>query len=175
MRLERAIDVAVQAMLEKLREVIAGLQSLRGVEKISAVTLVAELGQISRFDHARQLMGYAGIVSREHSSAQSVRRGSISKTGNAHLRRIVTEAAWSYRHRPNIGTILAARQTGSSEAVKAVAWRAQHRLHARYRALLAKGKNKQKVITALDRELLGFIWAIGCELEGDKQEVRRAA
>jgi transposase len=174
-RLERAIDVAVESMPETLREVIAGLQSLRGVAKISAVTLVAELGQISRFGHARQLMGYAGIVSREHSSGQSVRRGSISKAGNAHLRRIVTEAAWSYRHRPNIGTTLAARQSGSSEAVKAIAWRAQHRLHARYRALLAKGKNKQKVITALGRELLGFIWAIGCELEGHKQEVRRAA
>ena len=174
-RLERAIDVAVESMPEKLREVIAGLQSLRGVAKISAVTLVAELGQISRFGHARQLMGYAGIVSREHSSGQSVRRGSISKAGNAHLRRIVTEAAWSYRHRPNIGTTLAARQSGSSEVVKAIAWRAQHRLHARYRALLAKGKNKQKVITALGRELLGFIWAIGCELEGHKQEVRRAA
>ena len=174
-RLERAIDVAVQSMPEKLREVITGLQSLRGVAKISAVTLVAELGQISRFDHARQLMGYAGIVSREHSSGRSVRRGSISKAGNAHLRRIVTEAAWSYRHRPNIGATLAARQSGSSEAVKAIAWRAQHRLHARYRALLGKGKNKQKVITAVGRELLGFIWAIGCELEGGKQEVRRAA
>lgn len=174
-RLERAIDVAVESMPEKLREVIAGLQSLRGVAKISAVTLVAELGQISRFDRARQLMGYAGIVSREHSSGQSVRRGSISKAGNAHLRRIVTEAAWSYRHRPNIGTTLAARQSGASEEVKAIAWRAQHRLHARYRALLAKGKNKQKVITALGRELLGFIWAIGCELEGNRQEVRRAA
>lgn len=175
-RLERAIDVAVQAMPEELREVIGGLQSLRGVAKISAVTLVAELGQISRFGHARQLMGYAGIVSREHSSGQSVRRGSISKAGNAHLRRIVTEAAWSYRHRPNIGATLAARQSGSNEAVKAIAWRAQHRLHTRYRALLAKGKNKQKVITALGRELLGFIWAIGCEIErGPTQEVRRAA
>lgn len=175
-RLERAIDVAVEAMPEKLREVIAGLHSLRGVAKILAVTLVAELGQISRFDHARQLMGYAGIVSREHSSGQSVRRGSISKAGNAHLRRIVTEAAWSYRHRPNIGTTLAARQGGSSEAVKAIAWHAQHRLHGRYRALLAKGKNKQKVVTAVGRELLGFIWAIGCELEhAQHQEVRRAA
>ncbi len=175
-RLEQAIDVAVQSMPEKLREVIAGLQSLRGVAKISAVTLVAELGQISRFGHARQLMGYAGIVSREHSSGQSVRRGAISKAGNAHLRRIVTEAAWSYRHRPNIGATMAARQRSSSEAVKAIAWRAQHRLHARYRALLAKGKNKQKVITALGRELLGFIWAIGCEIErGHTQEVRQAA
>ena len=106
-RLERAIDGAVESLPEELREVIIGLQSLRGVAKVSAVTLVAEFGQISRFRHARQLMGYAGIVSREHSSGQSVRRGSISKAGNAHLRRIVTEAAWSYRHRPNIGPALA--------------------------------------------------------------------
>ncbi len=175
-RLERAIDVAVQSMPEKLREVIAGLQSLRGIAKTSAVTRVAELGQISRFAQARQLMGYAGMVSREHSSGQSVRRGSTSKAGNAHLRRIVTEAAWSYRHRPNVGATLAARQSGSSEAVKTIAWRAQHRLHARYRALLGKGKDKQKVVTALGRELLGFIWAIGCELErGQKQQVRQAA
>lgn len=175
-RLERGIDAAVESMPESVRAVIAGLQCLRGVAKVSAVTLVSELGQISRFGHARQLMGYAGMVSREHSSGEHIRRGSISKAGNAHLRRIVTEAAWSYRHRPNIGTTLAARQSGSSEPVKAIAWRAQHRLHARYRALLARGKTKQKVITAVGRELLGFIWAIGCELErAQHQEVRRAA
>jgi transposase len=175
-RLERAIDAAVESVPESLRAVIAGLQCLRGVAKVSAVTLVSELGQLSRFGHARQLMGYAGMVSREHSSGERVCRGSISKAGNAHLRRIVTEAAWAYRHRPNVGATLAARQSGASEAVKAIAWRAQHRLHARYRALLARGKNKQKVITALGRELLGFIWAIGCELERTHtQEVRRAA
>jgi len=175
-RLERALDAAVESVPESLRAVIAGLQCLRGVAKVSAVTLVSELGQLSRFAHARQPMGYAGIVSREHSSGPSIRRGSISKTGNAHLRRIVTEAAWSYRHRPSLGATLAARQIGQSEAVKAIAWRAQHRLHARYRALLARGKPKQKVITALARELLGFIWAIGCELErAQNQQVRRAA
>jgi transposase len=175
-RLERGIDAAVQSMPESVQAVIAGLQCLRGVAKVSAVTLVSELGQVSRFAHPRQLMGYAGMVSREHSSGERIRRGSISKAGNAHLRRIVTEAAWSYRHRPNVGTTLAARQSGSSETVKAIAWRAQHRLHGRYRALLARGKTKQKVITAVGRELLGFIWAIGCELERPHpQEVRRAA
>jgi transposase len=175
-RLERGIDAAVESMPESLRAVIAGLQCLRGVAKISAVTLVSELGQLSRFGHARQLMGYAGMVSREHSSGERVRRGAISKAGNAHLRRIVTEAAWNYRHRPSLGATLQARQSGASEAVKAIAWRAQHRLHARYRALLARGKAKQKVVTALGRELLGFIWAIGCELErAPKQQVRRAA
>jgi transposase len=175
-RLERSIDAAVESMPESLRTVIAGLQCLRGIAKVSAVTLVSELGQLSRFGHARQLMGYAGMVSREHSSGERVRRGSISKAGNAHVRRIVIEAAWNYRHRPSLGTTLIARQSGQSETVKAIAWRAQYRLHARYRALLARGKSKQKVITALARELLGFIWAIGCELERTHNpEVRRAA
>jgi len=176
-RLERSIDGAVESMPESQRAVIAGLQSLRGVAKISAVTLVSELGQISRFGSPRQLMGYAGMVSSEYSSGEKVRRGSISKAGNAHLRRIVTEAAWSYRHIPAVGPTLAARQREQSEAVKAMSWRAQHRLHGRYRALLAKGKTKQKVITAVGRELLGFIWAIGVELEATKatKEVRRAA
>lgn len=176
-RLERAIDTAVEAMPQNQRAVIAGLQCLRGVAKITAVTVVSELGQLSRFEHARQLMGYAGIVSREHSSGQRISRGSISKAGNAHLRRIVTEAAWSYRHRPALGKGLKARQGGCGETVKAIAWRAQHRLHERYRALTGRGKNKQKVITAVARELLGFIWAIGCEIERPQEQpsLRRAA
>ena len=175
-RLERAIDTAVRSMPENLQAVIAGLQSLRGVAKVSAVTLVSELGQLSRFERPRQLMGYAGMVSREHSSGERVSRGAISKAGNAHLRRIVTEAAWSYRHHPAVGSTLKARQAGASEEVKAIAWRAQHRLHERYRALMGRGKVKQKVITAVGRELLGFIWAIGCEIErSQSQQVRRAA
>jgi transposase len=176
-RLERAIDTAVETMPQNQRAVITGLQCLRGVAKITAVTLVSELGQLSRFAKARQLMGYAGIVSREHSSGQRVCRGSISKAGNAHLRLLVVEAAWAYRHRPHVGVPLAARQSGQSESVKAIAWRAQHRLHGRYRALLARGKSKQKVITAVARELLGFIWAIGCEIERQQQRppLRRAA
>lgn len=175
-RLERSIDVGVQSMPVTQQAVIAGLQCLRGVAKVSAVTLVSELGRLSRFEAARQLMGYAGMVSREHSSGPRINRGSISKAGNAHLRRIVTEAAWSYRHYPSLGSALRARQNGASEPVKAIAWRAQHRLHQRYRALMGRGKPKQKVITALGRELLGFIWAIGCEVERTHcQEVRRAA
>ena len=175
-RLERSIDVAVQSMPATQQAVISGLQCLRGVAKVSAVTLISELGQLSRFEAARQLMGYAGMGSREHSSGPRINRGSISKTGNAHLRRIVTEAAWNYRHHPALGSALRARQNGQSEAVKLIAWRAQHRLHQRYRALMGRGKPKQKVITALGRELLGFIWAIGCEVERThSQEVRRAA
>jgi len=175
-RLEQAIDATLPALPETMRAVIDGLQSLRGVAKVSAVTLVAELGQLSRFDHPRQLMGYAGIVSREHSSGERIRRGAISKTGNAHLRRIVVEAAWSYRHRPAVGAILAVRQKTAPAAVTAVAWKAQHRLHARYVRLMGRGKSKQQTVTAVGRELLGFIWAIGVEIEQrSATPVRRAA
>ncbi len=176
-RLERAIDIAVESVPAKMRTVIGALQSLRGIARVSAVTLVAELGQFSRFAHPRALMGYSGAVSREHSSGERVRRGAITKTGNAHLRRIVIEAAWAYRHRPAIGTTLAARQRDQTETVKAIAWKAQHRLCNRYRKLLGAGKPQQKVVTAVGRELLGFIWAIGIEAEraANTTGLRRAA
>lgn len=164
-RLEKCIDDAIRTMPEKMRAVIQGLQSLRGIAQVSAASIVAELGEISRFATARQLMGYSGAVSSEYSSGEEVRRGPISKAGNAHLRRIVVEAAWAYRHRPNIGRELAARQVHSSAPVREIAWKAQHRLHVRYSKLAAKGKAKQKVVTAVARELLGFIWAIGVQVE----------
>jgi transposase len=126
---------------------------------------VAEVGELSRFARPRQLMGYSGAVSSEHSSGKKLRRGAITKAGNSHLRRIVGEAAWSYKHRPAIGAGLRKRQEGLSEEVKAIAWKAQHRLHSRYRRLLGKGKIKQQVVTALGRELLGFIWAIAVTIE----------
>jgi len=165
-RLEQAIDAVLPTLPATMRAVIDGLQSLRGVAKVSAVTLVAELGQLSRFAHPRQLMGYAGIVSREHSSGERIRRGAISKAGNAHLRRIVVEAAWSYRHRPAVGSTLAVRQKNAPATVTALSWKAQHRLHARYVRLIGRGKSKQQTVTAVGRELLGFIWAIGLEIEG---------
>jgi transposase len=177
-RLERAIDEAVQKAPQAMREVIDALQALRGIAKVSAVTIVAELGQISRFRHATQLMSYGGMVPSEHSSGERVRRGGITKTGNAHLRRIVVEAAWSYRHRPAIGPTLRGRQENLSDEVKATAWKAQHRLHhRRYRVLLRKGKSKQQVVTAVGRELLGFIWAIGVTAERKEQgpQQQRAA
>lgn len=168
-RLEQSIDAAIETVPEKMRAVIQGLQSLRGIAKVSAVSIVAELGELSRFDKPRQLMGYSGAVSSEESSGERTQRGAITKAGNAHLRRIVMEAAWSYRHRPNVGAALAARQreltANFREEVKEIAWKAQHRLHSRYSKLLARGKPKQKVITAVGRELLGFIWAIGVHVE----------
>ena len=176
-RLERFIDAAIETLPVKMRAVIEALQGLRGIAQISAVSIVAELGELSRFEHPRQLMGYSGAVSREHSSGERIRRGAISKTGNAHLRRIVVEAAWAYRHRPAVGQTLAVRQRRCSAAVTELAWKAQHRLHQRYARLMARGKCQQQTVTAVARELLGFIWAIGTQVERahNRQEVKRAA
>jgi transposase len=164
-RLEQAIDAALVTVPAEMKTVIEALQILRGIATLSAVTLIAEIGVLSRFSHPRELMGYAGIVSREHSSGERIRRGAISKTGNAHIRRIVVEAAWAYRHRPSVGKKLAARQKNASPELRALAWKAQHRLHARYARLIARGKTKQQTVTAVGRELLGFIWAIGVAAE----------
>src|SRR5208283_5870693 len=172
-RLEQAITEAVKLASPRVQEVVKGLQALRGIAEISAVTIVAELGQISRFDTARQLMGYSGAVPSEDSSGKRKQRGSITKTGNAHLRRIAVEAAWSYRHRPAIGPRLRKRQEGVPEPIKEIAWKAQVRLSKRY-ARLAAGKDQRKIITAVGRELLGFIWAIGVKVEADSK-LRMAA
>jgi len=164
-RLERAIDEAVKTAPARMRAVINALQALRGIALVSAVTVVAEVGELSRFAQARQLMGYSGAVASEFSSGERTRRGGITKTGNAHLRRIVVEAAWAYRHRPAVGATLRKRQAALDDEVKAIAWKAQHRLHARYQRLTAKGKTKQQAVTAVGRELLGFMWAIGRQVE----------
>jgi len=166
-RLEEAIREAVKLAPAAMREVIQALQALRGIAEISAVTVVSELGQISRFPGARELMGYSGAVASEDSSGKRVQRGGITKTGNAHLRRVVVEAAWAYRHPPALGATLRKRQEGLREEVKEIAWKAQHRLHKRYRSLAARGKEPQKIVTAVGRELLGFIWAIGNKVENN--------
>jgi transposase len=164
-RLDQAIDEAAQSVPP-----LEALQALRGIAKISAITVVAELGNVTRFTGARQLMAYGGIVASEDSSGERIRRGNITKTGNAHLRRVVVEAAWAYRHRPAIGATLRKRQEPVSEKVKEISWKAQQRLHTRYMKLLLKGKNKGVVITAIARELLGFLWAIGVQAEAEHQE-----
>jgi transposase len=174
-RLERAIDEAVATAPAQMRAVIDALQALRGVAKVSAVTIACEVGEFSRFDRATQLMAYAGVVAREHSSGERTWRGGITKTGNAHLRRIVVEAAWAYRHRPSIGRALCGRQNGVAEEVKEIAWKAQHRLYSQHRKLVARGKSKQLAMTAVARELLGFIWAIGVKVEQQTPEQGRLA
>ena len=166
-RLDQALDAAVQTASASMRAVIAALQALRGVAQVSAATIVAEVGPLSRFASARQFMGYSGAVPSEASSGDRTRRGRITKTGNAHLRRIVIEAAWAYRHAPTVGPTLRKRQVGVTAPVKEIAWKAQHRLSRRFRQLTGRGKHRQQVVTAVGRELLGFIWAIGVQVEAD--------
>jgi transposase len=165
-RLEQSIVEVVKLAPAPVQEVIRGLQTLRGVAHISAVTIIAELGNISsRFESARKLMGYSGVFPSEDSSGERIRRGGITKSGNAHLRRIIVESAWSYRHRPSIGTKLRKRQEGVPAEITEIAWKAQNRLHKRYMKLMAAGKEQRKVMTAIGRELMGFIWAIGVKAE----------
>lgn len=172
-RLERAIDEAVDAAPEEIRAVVAALQALRGVGKVTSTTIVAEVGKLSRFDKPAQLMSYSGTVSSENTTGDRVRRGAITKAGNAHLRRVLGQAAWAYRFRPSRGYDLKKRQEGLSEEVKEIAWKAQHRLHSRYRHLTNKGKEHGKAVTAVGRELLGFIWAIGVMVE--REQTAKAA
>lgn len=173
-RLEAAIDKAVEQAPADLRAVIAGLQALRGVAKTAAVGIAVEVGNFSRFDKARQLMGYSGAVPSEHSSGEDPRRGAITKTGNSHLRRLLTESAWSYRHAARMYPALRKRQKELDPEVKAIAWRAQVRLSGRYRRLCGRGKPTQKVVTAVARELLGFIWEIAVHIEQQAEHAPEA-
>jgi transposase len=156
--LGRAIDLAIESVPQPMRSLIGALQAPRGVAKLTAVSIVAELGTFSRFAHPKLLMGYSGLVAREHSSGARVQRAGITKTGNAHFRRVLVEAAWTYRHRPSIGDVLRKRQKGLSAEVKEIAWKAQHRLNRRFLRLLARGKLPQQAVVAVARELVGFIW-----------------
>jgi transposase len=143
-----------------LRPLVKALQALRGVQIVSAVILAAELGDVARFASAPALMAYLGLVPSEHSSGETQKRGRITRTGNGHVRRILVESAWSYRHRPAMSWAIRKRNEGVAPEVQAIAWKAQHRLHGKYMRLLGRGKNKQQTVTALARELAGFVWSI---------------
>ena len=161
-RLERAIEAALPTLAPAQQALVGALATLRGVRGVTAATVVSELGTLLRFAGPRQLMGYAGLVPREHSSGRGVHRGAITKTGNAHLRRVLVEAAWAYRHRPDLtSAVLRQRQQAQPLPVVAIATRAQRRLCARYHRLTQLGKPPLAVATTIARELLGFIWAIG--------------
>jgi transposase len=138
-----------------------GLMALRGVNLLTATTIVAEIGDLKRFTSAPQLMAYLGLVPSEHSSGGSVRRGGITKTGNSHVRRVLVESAWTYRHAARKTAILQRRAERTSEAIQEIAWNAQKRLCGRYRSLEGRGKLKTQVCTAIARELAGFIWSVG--------------
>jgi transposase len=157
----RAIELDLRdlLLLEPLRSRVLRLRCFRGVNDLTALTIAAELGDARRFPTAPRAMGFVGLVPSEHSSGGTHRRGAITKTGNAHLRRVLVEAAWHYRHRPFLGQPLRLRQRGAPVITIQRAWAAQQRLHRRYRRLVARGKPKQHVVTAVARELTGFLWA----------------
>lgn len=159
LRLTQAMKESVVGW--RFEPVVAALQALRGIDLVNAVSLVAEIGDLSRFEHPRKLMGYLGLVPSEHSSGERVRRGSITKTGNAHARRLLTEAAWNYRFNARISRRAQVRQEDLSEQVRALGWKAQLRLTKRFAALKDRGVQINKVCVAVARELTGFIWAIG--------------
>ena len=149
----------------RLGPVVEALQALRGVSLVVAVTVVAELGDLSRFDHPRKVMAYLGLIPSEHSSGENTKRGGITKTGNGHARRMLTEAAWSYRLPARVSRRLRDRQQGLPQKVWEIAWKAQVRLCARFRRLVARGKRTQIAVTAVARELAAFIWAIARSVE----------
>lgn len=166
----QAADARVNRLTLALRDsvkgwrfepVVAALQALRGVDVVTAVGLVAEIGDLRRFDHPRKLMGYLGLVPSEASSGDRVHRGSITKTGNAHARRLLTEAAWHYRFKARIGSHAQRRQRELSPPVREIAWNAQLRLNKRFATLQARGVQVNKACVAVARELAGFVWAVG--------------
>jgi transposase len=149
----------------RMSPVVEALQALRGVSLIVATTTVAELGDLTRFKHPSELMSYLGLVASEHSSGEKTRRGSITKSGNGHVRRVLVEAAWAYRLPARVSRVLLKRQEGQPKEVLDISWKAQLRLCSRYKKLWAKGKAKQVIVTAIARELCAFMWAIAHEIE----------
>lgn len=162
-RLTKALQASITGW--RFESVVGALQALRGVAAITAIGLVAEIGDLGRFAHPRKLMGYLGLVPSEHSSGARTSRGSITKTGNAHARRLLTEAAWNYRFKARIGKEAQIRQQELSEPIRMMAWKAQLRLTQRFAALNARGLQANKACVAIARELAGFIWAIGMQAQ----------
>jgi transposase len=139
---------------------VVALQAMRGIDTIAAVVLLAEIGDLSRFQSPRALMGYLGLVPSEASTGDTIRRGGITKAGNRRARRILVEAAWSYRHPPRIGRGKQIKVEAAPKPVREIAWKAQTRLAERFRTLTRKGKRSVVVVTAIAREMSGFVWAI---------------
>ena len=169
-RVAQLNDHLMRALPEwSLAPVVDSLIALRGVDKLAAIVLLAELGDISRFDSPKQLMGFLGLVPSEHSSGPRRRQGGITLTGNGHARRMLVESAWSYRFPARQTMHLKRKAVNASESAKTIAWTAQKRLCTRYRTLTRAGKNTKLVCVAIARELAGFIWDIV------RQEMARVA
>lgn len=161
-RLEEAIRAAVPDW--SLEPLVIALMALRGIDLVAATTFLAEVGDLTRFHTPRELMGYLGLVPSEDSTGDTIRRGPITKSGNRRARRMLVESAWSYRYPPRVGRAKQARVEAAPRAAREIAWKAQARLYARYRTLLRRGKPKTVAVTALARELAGFIWAVSREV-----------
>ena len=174
-------DALVAQMHEMLtdwseRPTVEALMSLRGVSTITAMTVLAELGDLTRFDSPRELMGFLGLVPGEYSSGSRRRQGAITKTGNGHVRRLLVESAWAYRFPARKTAHLRRKGAKAPDRVQAIAWAAQKRLCGRYWKLShRRGMPKNKVVTAIARELVGFIWAIACEVRGRPHGTRAIA
>jgi transposase len=158
-RVER-ISAALREHIEHWRfgALVKALMCFKGIDFIAAVTIVAEIGDMHRFEHPRQLMAYLGLVPSEYSSGTSRAQGSITKTGNTHVRRILVESAWCYRYSARLSRPVAERQLEQPKAVRDIAWRAQLRLCSRYRRLCGRGMHSNKICVAVARELSAFIW-----------------
>ena len=164
-QIEERRDRLTQQMLTLMPEwslnpVVEAIQALRGVAEISAITLVAEIGDFHRFGNPRQFMAWLGLVPREHSTGASVKRGSITKAGNTRARRMLVEGAWTYRLPARVTMTLLKRTEGLPEDIRTIAWKAQTRLCARYRRMQAAGRSTKIVTVAIARELAAFVWAI---------------
>jgi transposase len=157
-RLEQAIAAAVGEW--SLAEVVTALMAMRGIDLISAATLLAEIGDLSRFRTPSELMAYLGLVPSENSTGDAIKRGPITKAGNRRARRMLVECSWSYQHPPRVGSAKQPKVDAAPPAVREIAWKAQCRLYRRYRALIGKNKLKTVAIVAIARELAGFIWAV---------------
>ncbi len=162
-RIEKAI--AELAPQWSLAPVVNAIQAMRGIGFIAAVTILAEIGDLSRFDNPRQLMGYLGLTPSEDSTGDTIRRGGITKAGNGRVRRILVESAWTYRFPARVGVAKLTKVQELPKPIVDIAWKAQARLCARYRALLAKGKKPTVAVTAIAREMAAFIWAIAREVQ----------
>jgi len=157
-RLEQELKEQVQSW--RLNPVVEALQALRGVPFTVAVTLVAELGDLTRFDHPSELMNYLGLTPSESSSGERRRQGAITQSGNTHARRVLVEGAWAYRYPTKVSRHLQLRLEKQPKILQDISWKAQVRLCKRYRQLIARGKHANQVVVAVGRELVGFIWAI---------------
>jgi transposase len=166
-RLEQAICEAVPDW--SLAELVTAVQAMRGFDLIAATGVVAETGDLSRFQNPRELMGYLGLAPSESSTGNSVRRGGITKAGNARARRILIEAAWAYRYPARVGRDKQAKVAAAPRRVREIAWKAQTRLCRRFRFLESKGKLRTVVAVAVARELAAFVWAINREVMGSRQ------